>query len=349
MFGLWASAGQESFNNELAALKKTIDQYCGKLDGLVAGISVGSEDLYRISVVGMSRDKLPGASPSVLAGYIKSVRDTIKGSCLKDAPIGHVDTWTSFANSTNQPLIDAVDWLGMDTYPYFEDDKPNAIGEGSNLFNAALEKVKVASKGKPVWVTETGWPVTGETFGKAVPSNDNAKDFWQKVGCPMFGKTNVWWYTLQDIGAPQPNFGVVGANLNEPNFDLSCKGHENPPAVSSTPPTPPSSSGKETKSQPPASSSAPASSNPAPSSAPGSSSKPAGTTGGGANPTTMNTAPASNSQGATSPASTPGATQSSQQPGSSPTPTKLPGDSGAGNLNAVGAAAVALMMAVALL
>jgi glucan endo-1,3-beta-D-glucosidase len=225
LFGLWASAGDAAFGNEIEALQKTIDQYCDQLDGLVAGISVGSEDLYRNSPTGMANDENPGASPDTLVNYIERTRETIKGSCLADIPVGHVDTWTAYVNGSNQPLIDAVDFLGMDAYAYFEDTKPNAIENGAALFRDALRQTQEASRGKPVWVTETGWPVSGDDFGDAVPSPENAETFYKEVGCPLFGNTNVWWYTFQDAApqTPNPSFGVVGSELTEtPLYDLSC-------------------------------------------------------------------------------------------------------------------------------
>lgn len=227
LFGLWASAGEESFNNEIAALQKTIDQYCDKLDGLVAGISVGSEDLYRNSPTGIGNGENPGTNPETLADYISQVRKTIKGTCLSDAPIGHVDTWTAYANSSNQALIEACDWLGMDAYAYFEDTKPNGIENGASLFKDALEKTKAAAGDREVWITETGWPVSGKDFGDAVASKQNARTFWKDVGCPMFGSTNVWWYTLQDSApdTPNPSFGVIGSEFTKkPLYDLSCDG-----------------------------------------------------------------------------------------------------------------------------
>lgn len=237
LFGLWASAGQDSFNNEIAALKNTIDQYCGQLDGLVAGISIGSEDLYRISPTGQAHSPDPGAAPDVLVKYINEVRSTIKGSCLEKAPIGHVDTWNAYSNSSNQALIDALDWVGVDTYPYYENTKPNGIENGVELYDAAIDKVKKAAGGKPIWITETGWPVSGPTENKAVPGTKEAQTYWREVGCPMFDNTNVWWFTLQD-GAPtipSPAFGVIGSSLTtKPLYDLSCKGHETRPSVSSS-------------------------------------------------------------------------------------------------------------------
>jgi glucan endo-1,3-beta-D-glucosidase len=258
LLGLWASGGQATFNNEISALKKTIDQYCSQLDGLVAGISVGSEDLYRISPIGQAASPDPGASPTQLVNYITEVRNTIKGSCLESAPIGHVDTWTAYVNETNNPVINAIDWIGMDAYPYYENTKPNGLENAAKLFQAAIDNTKSVSGGKPIWIAETGWPVSGPTSGSAVPGVDAAQTFWRAVGCPMFGNTNVWWFTLQD-GAPtipSPAFGVIGSTLTtKPLYDLSCDASQNKPTTTSQS----SAQTSETSSQsqdPPASTSA---------------------------------------------------------------------------------------------
>lgn len=230
LLGLWASAGDAVFANELQALKSAIDQYGSDFTSLVAGISVGSEDLYRISPTGILNKENPGAEPSTLVGYIKQVRDAISSTDLKGSPIGHVDTWTVWVNGSNQAVIDACDWIGFDGYPYFQDTMPNSIGDGKKLFQDALGATKAAVGGKPVWIAETGWPVSGKTVGQAVPSLQNAKTYWDEVGCPLFGETNVWWYTMQDAApdTPNPSFGIIGNSLTTtPLFDLSCKDTSN--------------------------------------------------------------------------------------------------------------------------
>ena len=226
LLGLWASAGSKAFDNELTALREAISQHGDDLGPLVAGISVGSEDLYRNSPVGIEAGENAGADPATLADYINKVRDTIKDTPIAKAKVGHVDTWTAFANSSNADLINACDWLGMDAYPYFEDTHPNAVSNGASLFRDALRKTQSAAGGKEVWITETGWPVSGKTVGSAKPSVENAQKFWRDVGCPLFGKTNVWWYTLQDAApdTPNPSFGIVGEKGGKPLYDLSCKG-----------------------------------------------------------------------------------------------------------------------------
>ena len=54
--GLWASASSDVFQNELDALRTAIEQYGTAFTDLIVGISVGSEDLYRISVQGIANE-----------------------------------------------------------------------------------------------------------------------------------------------------------------------------------------------------------------------------------------------------------------------------------------------------
>jgi len=116
LLGLWASAGQADFTNEVTALTSAITQYGSAFTSLIAGISVGSEDLYRVSPTGIENDSGAGAEPADLVSYISQVRTAIAGTSASGASIGHVDTWTSWVNGTNDAVINAVDWLGMDAY-----------------------------------------------------------------------------------------------------------------------------------------------------------------------------------------------------------------------------------------
>ncbi|PLB39759.1 GPI-anchored beta-1,3-endoglucanase EglC [Aspergillus candidus] len=222
LLGLWASGG--GMDNEIAALKKAIDQYGDAFTKLVVGISVGSEDLYRNSVDGVKAHAGIGINPDELVSYIDQVRSTISGTSLSDATIGHVDTWTAWVNGTNSAVIEACDWLGFDGYPYFQNTMPNSIEDAKALFDESVAKTKAAAGGKEVWITETGWPVSGKTENLAVANTENAKIYWDEVGCPLFGNVNTWWYILEDAGS-SPSFGVTGADLSTtPLYDLSCKG-----------------------------------------------------------------------------------------------------------------------------
>lgn len=191
----------------------------------MVGISVGSEDLYRDSQMGIDSHAGIGTGPDTIISYVKQVRSAISGTTLSKAPIGHVDTWTAWTNGSIAGVVDAVDWLGVDAYPYFQNTMANSISDAQGLFNDALGATQGAAKGKPVWVTETGYPVSGSKSNLAVPSLENAKTYWDEVGCALFGKTNTWWYTLQDADptTPDPSFGLVSGQLSTtPLFNLTC-------------------------------------------------------------------------------------------------------------------------------
>lgn len=221
LLGLWASSAQSAFDNEITALKAAISQYGSELAGLVTGISVGSEDLYRISVTGLANDPTGvGQTPDVLIDYIKQVRDAIDGTPLSSAPIGHVDTWNAFVNDSNSKVISACDFLGLDEYPYFQTTDPNSIDNSASLFFQAYDKVSAAASGKQIWITEAGWPVSGPESGEAVASVSNAATFWQEVACELeHREINFWWYILDD-GSASPSFSV--SKNGQPLYNLAC-------------------------------------------------------------------------------------------------------------------------------
>ncbi|KAJ5407882.1 glucan endo-1-3-beta-glucosidase eglC [Penicillium cosmopolitanum] len=231
LLGLWVSGG--NMENEITALKAAISQYGEDFAKLVVGISVGSEDMYRNSVTGSKSNAGPGVEPEVLVSYIKEVRSTIAGTGLSDVTLGHVDTWDSWTNSSNSDVVNHLDWLGFDGYPYYQLTMENGIENAKALFDDSVEKTKSVANGKEVWITETGWPVSGPQEGDATASAENAQKYWDEVGCPLFGNTNTWWYMLEDEGA-SPSFGVVKGDLSTPQFDLSGSSSGSAASASST-------------------------------------------------------------------------------------------------------------------
>ncbi|KAF7193068.1 putative glucan endo-1,3-beta-glucosidase eglC [Pseudocercospora fuligena] len=225
LLGLWASAGPDAFNQEITALRNAINQYGTSFTDLIVGISVGSEDLYRVSPTGIENDSGPGSSPDQLVGYISQVRDTIRGTAASGKSVGHVDTWTAYTNSSNAALINAVDWLGMDGYPYYQTVNANGIENAESLFFQSYDATVAVAQGKPVWVTETGWPVSGPQSGQATASVANAGTYFKNVGCRLLnGDYNIWWYQLNDGQTDQSatSFRVINADRGSPLYDLSC-------------------------------------------------------------------------------------------------------------------------------
>ncbi|KAJ5666331.1 glucan endo-1-3-beta-glucosidase eglC [Penicillium maclennaniae] len=220
LLGLWASGGNMA--NEITALKAAISAYGSSFGDKVVGISVGSEDMYRNSVTGSKSNAGPGLEPEVLVEYIKEVRAAIAGTSLSGASIGHVDTWDAWTNSSNAAVVDALDWLGFDGYPFYQLTDSNSIDNAKALFDESVARTQAIANGKEVWITETGWPVSGPSENEAVASIANAQQYWDQVACPLLGQTNTWWYLLADAGA-STSFGVSSSTSDTtPLYNLRC-------------------------------------------------------------------------------------------------------------------------------
>ncbi|EGS17829.1 uncharacterized protein CTHT_0071830 [Thermochaetoides thermophila DSM 1495] len=223
LLGIWTS-GTDSIENELSALKKAIKKYGKDFTDLVIGMSIGSEDLYRVSETGIKNKAGVGAGPQTLIKFINDYKKAIADTPLASVPIGHVDTWDAWTNSSNKAVIDALDWIGVDEYPYYENGKGNNIKNAGRLFDRAYAAVEAAAGGKPIWVTETGWPYTGPDWDEAVPSVENAQYYWQEVGCrKLFNKVPTFWYNLRDSNPDNEMKFAITKNLStKPLFDLTC-------------------------------------------------------------------------------------------------------------------------------
>ncbi|KAH9865321.1 hypothetical protein J1614_008904 [Plenodomus biglobosus] len=224
LVGLWASAGRAVYENELNALIRGARELGTPFTDKIIGISVGSEDLYRSSEQGRINNAGVGATGSEIEGYIGWMRDWLRGTALEGKPIGHVDTWTAWVLPENRGVANSVDFLGHNSFPYFETTRPNSIDQARENLFAAIGQTESVSGGKPVWVTETGWPRFGPNSGAAVASVDNARRYWREVGCTLFGSRNVFWYTLKDANTAQTDisFAITPAENNTPFFDLTC-------------------------------------------------------------------------------------------------------------------------------
>ncbi|GKT54285.1 glucan 1,3-beta-glucosidase [Colletotrichum tofieldiae] len=312
LLGVWTS-GTDNIDKEINALKKAVTKYGTKLTDLIIGASIGSEDLYRNSVTGVKNKSGVGADPKTLVGFIDDFKSAFKDTPLSKVSIGHVDTWDVWGNTTNKPVLDAIDWVGVDEYPYYENDKGNDIKNAGKLFDKAYEATIATAGGKPVWVTETGWPVTGETWDEAVPSKANAKKYWDEIGCrQLFNKVPTFWYNLRDSNPDNTmKFAITQDLSTTPLFNLTC------PTTFDTPTGTSSSSATGTATAKPSSSSGSSSGGS------GSGSGSSSGSGSGANATVSTGAPAATGSGSGSSGSGSGAEASS-------TPSTVPASGASG-------------------
>ena len=178
LVGVWTEDWAH-YDAEKNALEAAINQHGS--DWIIA-ISVGSEDLYR-----------GDTTASTLAQQIYDVRGMVRAMGV-NKEVGHVDTWNAWTNDANRDVITAADFIGLDGYPYFESASiDNAYNTFWDAVTRTRDQVNAVSPGKWVWVTETGWPVSGDNYGAAVPSVQNAQKFWRSVACDAFTKIHIFW------------------------------------------------------------------------------------------------------------------------------------------------------------
>jgi len=210
LVGIWTQ-NDGHYAAEKAALEAAIAKYGVKW---ISAVSVGSEDLYR-----------GDTTAEKLAGQIHDVRGMISQPKYggRGIWVGHVDTYNAY-NDSSAAVIKACDFIGMDAYPYWQGVD---ISIARQTFQKSIDETKAwiakYNPGKPVWITETGWPAAGPNFGGSVSSVQNARSFWQQVLCGLGDSYATYWFTVRDffLAPNAPSFGVVDANF-KPLYPLTC-------------------------------------------------------------------------------------------------------------------------------
>ena len=151
MVGAWIGNDKTKNDEEIEAL---ID--LGQ-NGYVDMAVIGNEVLMRNELTELE-----------ILSYIDRVK-----SALPNIKIGYVDAYYQFLD--RPALIDACDVILINCYPFWE---------GYNFDRSTLylkqmySVVKNVSKGKPVIISETGWPNQGEKINKALPSSLNTMKYF---------------------------------------------------------------------------------------------------------------------------------------------------------------------------
>ena len=145
--GIWLSADRTENERQINCL---IERY---REGDVDLAIVGSEVLLRGDL-----------NESELINYINQVKAAVPG-----IPVAYADVYRIFLS--HPQLIDGVDVLMINYYPFWDGVD---INEAIYSLNLHHKEVVSVAKGKPVIISETGWPSEGERHGKAVPSPENA-------------------------------------------------------------------------------------------------------------------------------------------------------------------------------
>ena len=132
------------------------------------GIEVAREGHAEILAVGnevMLREDL---TEDQLIDYIQRAKAAAPG-----VPVGTVDAYFLFENHPR--VAAACDTLLVNCYPFWE----SCPAEYALLYMKEMyRRAQNVAHGKKVIISETGWPTVGSAFGSAIPSYDNALEYF---------------------------------------------------------------------------------------------------------------------------------------------------------------------------
>ncbi|MCS4432758.1 glycosyl hydrolase family 17 protein [Aquiflexum gelatinilyticum] len=121
-------------------------------EGYVDIAAVGNEVMYRGD---LTEDEL--------LTFMQKVKSAING-----IPVGYVDAYYEFEDYPK--IAEACDIILANCYPYWEGCH---IDYSLLYMKEMYNRAKRATKGKPVIISETGWPSQGTNLGAAMPSDEN--------------------------------------------------------------------------------------------------------------------------------------------------------------------------------
>ncbi|TXG36999.1 MFS transporter [Seonamhaeicola maritimus] len=184
MVGAWIGNDKSLNHKEIKALIALAKQ--GHVDVAV----VGNEVLMRNDL-----------SEQELLGYIRKVKES-----LPNIDVAYVDAYYQF--SSYPDLVDLCDVILVNCYPFWEGC---SITQSQMYLKQMYALVKEAAKGKPVVITETGWPNKGRKIKGAEPSQNNAmKYFIESVNWANKENVNMFYFSSFDESWKVHHEGDVG-------------------------------------------------------------------------------------------------------------------------------------------
>jgi exo-beta-1,3-glucanase (GH17 family) len=142
-----------------------------EVEGVIAVARAGHADIVAVGNEVMLREDL---SEDELIGYLQRVKDALPG-----VQVGYVDAYYLFEK---HPRITAVcDVLLTNCYPFWEGCP---LDQAIAYMQSMVQRTQAVAGGKPVIISETGWPDKGTAFHGAVPSKAGAMRY--------FVDTNAW-------------------------------------------------------------------------------------------------------------------------------------------------------------
>jgi len=185
MVGAWVGDDKAQNEKEISALIKL-----GK-SGLIDIAVVGNETLMREEL-----------TEQELIAYINRVKRALPG-----IPVGYVDAYYQFVERPK--LVEACDVVLANCYPFWEGC---SIEQSATYLKQMYAVVQQVANGKPVIITETGWPNQGDSTKDAKPSENNAmKYFIDTANWAHQNEISLFYFSSFDESWKVHHEGDVGA------------------------------------------------------------------------------------------------------------------------------------------
>lgn len=138
-----------------------------EIEGLIALAKAGHVDVAAVGNEVLYRDDL---TLEELVGYMKRVKKALAGLNI---PIGYVDAYYEF--SRHPIIVEHSDIILANLYPYWEGCPIDySLGHMQAMYGQVVD----AAQGKPIIITETGWPSEGGGLRGAIASEKAAMKYF---------------------------------------------------------------------------------------------------------------------------------------------------------------------------
>ncbi|TEB36831.1 glycoside hydrolase [Coprinellus micaceus] len=200
------AANLVQINNEVQVFRAAVGKYgAGRYKGLTIGNEVADD-------------------PGLIAAKVADVRGYL-GSIGINTPVSTVHTWVAVRDSPQAFCIG--DFVGANAHAFYDG---NVVGgdAGSFLFNTVIPSLRRACPGKPIIISESGWPSRGGSNGRAVASPAEEYAAIRSLNCAAKNdrSVNVYAFEADDQtwkgNDNERSFGLFGKVRFEGDINNAC-------------------------------------------------------------------------------------------------------------------------------
>ena len=172
-----------------------------EIEGLIALAKAGHVDVAAVGNEVLYRNDL---TLDELIGYIQRVKEALAGL---DIPVGYVDAYYEF--SRHPIIVENTDVVLANLYPYWEGCPIEyALGHMQAMYGQVVD----AAQGKPIIITETGWPSQGGGLRGALAGEAAAmKYFIDAINWTKENDIPIYYFSSFDESWKVGPEGEVGA------------------------------------------------------------------------------------------------------------------------------------------